>query len=588
MTTLNLYPPQGQTVYDETGVVVPITGITITLTAYYLAAVRAGNLLTYDPLNNTVQTTETLANSQQSGLYATDLTARSGLADRSITCIDNYSSTLPGGSGIFSWDASSTSSPNLGTIFGNGTTGRWFRKYDDDVNIRWFGCKGDGSTSDKAAIQSCLDLGETVKIPRGTYLIGSTLNLTIPQSVIGEGPHKSVIKPSGLSTSTDNLYYQPSTSLQANLYTFSNFGLLNPTNGARTGRHGLHIDTTDARSVGQLAIHRIHFGSVDSDNRFGIYHGNDPAINVNGGLYCSTISECSIQAGIKLVSTGDSNNIQRNIISGRNIGVHASLAPGASCLSIENNNITSDGGSIRIDSGARFRIVGNNTENYNAGALSKNGGAGGVYVSGSVVGVYGYYEIYGGVIKENFFAVYGASDADCFIRLAYCRGTLIENNVFAAEPAGFTAIRIDATCKDVRIGKNAYNANCTTKVLDLGEGTMGVVKTPTLSNSWTAHANHEIKYIKDLTGIVHFEGTISGGTTTAGIQLFTMPVGFRPSAIVRAPAYWVNSTPTHAITEITIETGGEVRIAGATTSHQYVSFSMSYPASLIGDASTYE
>ena len=55
-------------------------------------------------------------------------------------------------------------------------------------------------------------------------------------------------------------------------------------------------------------------------------------------------------------------------------------------------------------------------------------------------------------------------------------------------------------------------------------------QTAILQNGWVAlDTSHEPGvYWKDTCGIVHFDGLIKGGTTTANTTLFTLPVGYRP------------------------------------------------------------
>jgi len=58
---------------------------------------------------------------------------------------------------------------------------------------------------------------------------------------------------------------------------------------------------------------------------------------------------------------------------------------------------------------------------------------------------------------------------------------------------------------------------------------MGVVKTPTLLNSWVANSVSETPtYYKDLSGTVIINGSIKSGTTTYGTTVFQLPAGFTP------------------------------------------------------------
>jgi hypothetical protein len=79
----------------------------------------------------------------------------------------------------------------------------------------------------------------------------------------------------------------------------------------------------------------------------------------------------------------------------------------------------------------------------------------------------------------------------------------------------------------VRIGANTYNATVATKVSDLGTGTMGVVKTATLLNSWVANSTgQEPQYYKDISGNVVITGAIKSGTTTYNTKLFSMGASY--------------------------------------------------------------
>ena len=66
-------------------------------------------------------------------------------------------------------------------------------------NVKGYGAKGDGTTDDATAIQSAIDAagasgGGTVYIPKGTYLIGTTLNLPSNVHVLGEGKDVTILR----------------------------------------------------------------------------------------------------------------------------------------------------------------------------------------------------------------------------------------------------------------------------------------------------------------------------------------------------------------------------------------------------------
>ena len=111
------------------------------------------------------------------------------------------------GSNIFVWDENSTETDNGGTIIKctTVTTGRYRLKYSGDVNVKWFGAKGDGVKDDTSAIQAALTFvgvsGGRVYFPRGTYIIaggGTTYVFELIDynniSICGDGAGNTVIK----------------------------------------------------------------------------------------------------------------------------------------------------------------------------------------------------------------------------------------------------------------------------------------------------------------------------------------------------------------------------------------------------------
>jgi hypothetical protein len=64
-----------------------------------------------------------------------------------------------GGGGEFYWDSLSVLADNGGTIFqvSGVTTGRWIRKVNNSINVRWFGAKGDNTFDDTVIIQTVID-----------------------------------------------------------------------------------------------------------------------------------------------------------------------------------------------------------------------------------------------------------------------------------------------------------------------------------------------------------------------------------------------------------------------------------------------
>lgn len=425
-------------------------------------------------------------------------------------------------------------------------------------------------------------LGGLLKVPHGTYLTSAAVVIEDPVSLSGDGGVYTTINPASASASDNTLNIIPGET-DHTLQKLQGVSLLNPNNGTRVGNHGIYLDTQiAARNLPLLRITECQVGQGTNATGYGIYHLNNNIANINGGLYGSVFDYNAIKGGIKFENSGDSLNVLHNIITGTGVGVNASLVTGASLLQIQGNNITNAGGAIRIDAGARPRIIGNNIENLAPGAAAQNNSA-----VVNITGTNGV--IYGGVVKENLISGFGTTEATTLLRMRNCRGTLVEDNVFLSGAAGLTTgIDVGSDCFDVRIGANTYNAGVTTKVLDTGVGTMGVVKTATLQNSWVAFSGTSatLKYIKSTDGLIHIYGSLSSGTITNGTIITTLPIGFRPSEIIRAPLMVVNAG-TPQLAEISVEPDGNVRINYVLANNQ-ININFTFPADSLANAVSLE
>ena len=124
-----------------------------------------------------------------------DLKSLTSPQTNTIYRVLGYKTANDGGGGEFYWDNVNTVPENGGTIF-IASTGCWKRLYDGELNVKWFGAKGDNSVDDGPAINKCLDYarelftnGGKLAFPRGRYRISETLNMTnlLFWQIIGEG-----------------------------------------------------------------------------------------------------------------------------------------------------------------------------------------------------------------------------------------------------------------------------------------------------------------------------------------------------------------------------------------------------------------
>lgn len=74
--------------------------------------------------------------------------------------------------GVFVYQEAQKNVNNGGTIIKG-----WVRQYDGDVNVKWYGAKGDGASDDTEAIQAAVNGDKDIFFPAGTYRVTDTITL---------------------------------------------------------------------------------------------------------------------------------------------------------------------------------------------------------------------------------------------------------------------------------------------------------------------------------------------------------------------------------------------------------------------------
>jgi Pectate lyase superfamily protein len=140
----------------------------------------------------------------------------------SLTLLGYYQDN-DGGGGDFFWDDSSTEDDNNGTIIKpNGIDpadpGRWKRLLlKNEINVRWFGAKGDNTGDDLAAFDASIKALTTfeyppffqsngqVYVPRGTYALSDTWVIDTGVNIRGDAGNGTSIIETVLSFPTDTV-----------------------------------------------------------------------------------------------------------------------------------------------------------------------------------------------------------------------------------------------------------------------------------------------------------------------------------------------------------------------------------------------
>lgn len=141
-------------------------------------------LVLRDALDNIIWTVDNVAgNTTTNGValanYAT-VRALNGFRPDYIY-VKGVQASGDGGEGIFRLDSSdTTTADNGGTVLVDASGRRWKRVYDSNINVRWFGAKGNGVTDDLTAIQLATSAVANITLDAGIYVIGS--NYTLPRA----------------------------------------------------------------------------------------------------------------------------------------------------------------------------------------------------------------------------------------------------------------------------------------------------------------------------------------------------------------------------------------------------------------------
>lgn len=194
--SISVYPREGTTFPDASGVTVTSAGATVLTSKYIKDAIRAGFLLTWDPLGIYLPEDRTGGGTGGGDGLAFDTAAQLGLflgtTPGQVATTTGCIVRGDGGGGQWYWDSGSSTTADTGTCVGASPAGRWKRIYSGPVNARWFGAYGNGSNNDTPAITAALAAANHVFIPAGNYRLDTPVFLTDNKVLEGDGAATSL------------------------------------------------------------------------------------------------------------------------------------------------------------------------------------------------------------------------------------------------------------------------------------------------------------------------------------------------------------------------------------------------------------
>ncbi|MBB2961783.1 hypothetical protein [Methylobacterium sp. R2-1] len=337
----------------------------------------------------------------------------------------------------------------------------------------------------------------------------------------------------------------------------------------RTGGDGILVDTTNRFGfVAKLLVENVSVANAGV-GKYSFRHVNNyaedtstnpPTVltgNPTGGMFASTVRDCDFFGGMKFELTGDSNNIERNVISGPNEGVYYwAINRGAATHRIVGNNITATGDTIYVKGSLQVKIEQNQLEAV--GAYT------GTQTNPAVITFDGTVDW---EVRGNNINAYTRSDAVAAINGAR-GGRLWPNSAnYGADKVLFRAVAspgnvVDRQFVDVSGGVSVLGASKVS--LDAASYTFGVWQQLDLANGWVAgtDANYRqgLWWMPLPDGTIRLAGTIQGGTTTIGTNVARFPAGFRTSQAQRIPVSSFSGTNPWQLGMLIVAVNGALNI----------------------------
>lgn len=202
-------------------------------------------------------------------------------------------------SGNFKWFASGYT-VNGGTVFAAAGGGYWVRQYVGDMDVKWFGAKGDGTTDDTQLLQKVCKIGGGIRFTKGVYLI-NPVDPTYPTGFFGGG----IIPADNSTIRFDNGVKLTMATTTANAYTFFNLsGTTNVSiyNAEVVGDVGTHAGSSGEDGYGFFVVGATNPRLYDCKASFcwgdGFYFGS----GTTEGVLQNAIADNNRRQGLSIVS----------------------------------------------------------------------------------------------------------------------------------------------------------------------------------------------------------------------------------------------------------------------------------------------
>lgn len=416
--------------------------------------------------------------------------------------------------------------------------------HEAPLNVQYpeYGAVGDNSNNDSTALAAAVTAcptGGGIYFPYGKYRINSQLLIEKAIDVFGDGPG-SVIVPN-VGTATDAVVFNSPTAdllYGVNMRDIAVFG------GASCCRHGLVLRDLARSNFDRV---RVNVGTLASTGW---------GVSVEG---CLINHFNFIIPGLNVNSTSAAFGFASPANAIRLVGSATGYPPNANWVNCEIDGLAGDGlyvdGSL-LGPGGNVWVTGTyegiagkgiwfyNCRNFSVHDAHLEGSTLDAGVNALRIENSGNGEIGGAVFCANKIDLINSHDVTL-------DGISTQHLAIDSASARIRRRRIDFL--NPGAGSTDVDSSVTTRYEIPGWKAI-----PTLQNGWGTHLGTP-GYFIGIDGLVHFRGSISGGTATGGTLLFTMPAGVRPATDQDSVVY------SNGVGGVRIYTNGEVRILSAST-----------------------